>query len=65
MQKRFHLIGRVAVVLAAVFVALLAVALTTLSAEAHAAYVSSDPAANTVLKVAPTVVTPMARLGVQ
>ena len=41
---------------AALFVALLAIAFTTVSAQAHAAYVSSDPAANSVQKTAPTVV---------
>jgi methionine-rich copper-binding protein CopC len=41
---------------AALFVALLAIGLTAMSAQAHAAYVSSDPAANSVQKTAPTVV---------
>src|SRR5260370_39689803 len=41
---------------AALFVALLTIAFTTVSAQAHAAYVSSDPAANSVQKTAPTVV---------
>ncbi len=41
---------------AALLVALLAIAFTTVSAQAHAAYVSSDPAANSVQKTAPTVV---------
>ena len=39
----------------ALFVALLAIAFTTVAAQAHAAYVSSDPAANSVQKTAPAV----------
>lgn len=42
---------------AALCVALLAVAFTTGSAQAHAAYVSSTPAANSVQTAAPTVIT--------
>lgn len=51
------LVWRMPWVAAAAIVALAAVALTTGSAQAHAAYVSSDPAANSVLKADPSKVT--------
>jgi methionine-rich copper-binding protein CopC len=52
--QRFRTVRAMVTVVVAVFVALLAVALGTATAQAHAAYKSSKPAANSVLKADPT-----------
>jgi methionine-rich copper-binding protein CopC len=53
---RFHALRGAVSLCVASFVALVAIALGTLTAQAHAAYKSSNPAANSVLKSAPTTV---------
>ena len=53
-SHRFRTLRATVMVAVAVFVALLAVALGTVTAQAHAGYKSSTPKANSVLKADPT-----------
>jgi methionine-rich copper-binding protein CopC len=56
MHHRFRILRGALAASVAIFVALLAVALSAVTAEAHAAYKSSNPAANSVRTSAPTTV---------
>ena len=56
MHFRFRILRGALAASVAMFVALLAVALSTVTAQAHAAYKSSNPAANSVKTSAPTTV---------
>lgn len=55
--QHFHVVPRLMAVLVAVYIVLLGLIVTIATVEAHAAYKSSNPAANSVLKAAPTKVT--------
>jgi methionine-rich copper-binding protein CopC len=55
--QRFRVVPRLMAVLVAVYIVLLGLIVTIAPVQAHAAYKSSNPAANSVLKTAPTKVT--------
>jgi copper transport protein len=55
--QRFRVVPRSMGILVAVYIAILGLVATIAPVQAHAAYKSSNPAANSVLKTAPTMVT--------
>jgi copper transport protein len=55
--ERFRVVPRSMGILVAVYIAILGLIATIAPVQAHAAYKSSNPAANSVLKTAPTMVT--------